>query len=74
MSLFSVSETTTIHAPDQPPSACLGNRAPFLQECISELVDVQWLVRQSADTSPEDVPQKVKLETSLGNSFAVGES
>ena len=29
----------------------------ILLECISELVDVLWLVRPSRDTFPEDVPQ-----------------
>ena len=29
--------------------------APFLLECISELVDVLWLVRTSPDASSVDV-------------------
>ena len=47
----------TPHAPDEPPSGCLGDPAPFLLECIGELVDVLWLERTSPDTSPEDVAQ-----------------
>ena len=49
-------ETTTPHAPVEPPPACLGGPAPFLLEWITELVDVLWLVRPSPDTFPENVP------------------
>ena len=35
----------------------VGDPGPFLLECLSELVDVLWLVRPSPDMSLEDVPQ-----------------
>ena len=50
-------KTTTPHVPDKSPNGCLGDPAPFLFECISELADVLWLVRTSPDTSLGDVPQ-----------------
>ena len=51
----------------------MGDLAPFVQECINELVDVLWLVRLSPDTSPKDVSQMLNMETGLGTLLPVGE-
>ena len=45
-------ETTTPNVHDEPPNGCLGDLAPFLLECIRELVDVVWLVRPSRTRLP----------------------
>ena len=59
-------QTTTLQAPDEPPSRWLGDPAPFLLECISELSDVLWLVKLSPDMSPKDVPQMFKWKRVWG--------
>ena len=61
-----VRKTMLPYAPDEPPSGCLGDPAPFFLEYISELVDVLWLVWPSLDASPKDVLQMFNWRQVLG--------